>query len=75
MQRFKAITMGKPVVMGRKTFAVDRQAASRADQYRGHARCTPKSDFRAPARGRAGRSFACARPRGRLRRCAAAFRH
>ncbi len=29
MQRFKAMTIGKPVVMGRKTFASIAQAASR----------------------------------------------
>ena len=39
MQRFKALTMGKPVVMGRKTFDSFAPAASRTDQYRGHARC------------------------------------
>ena len=30
LQHFRAVTMGKPMVMGRKTFAVDRQAAARA---------------------------------------------
>ena len=39
MQRFKAMTMGKPVVMGRKTFESIAPAASRTDQHRGHARC------------------------------------
>ena len=39
MQRFKAITMGKPVVMGRKTFESIAPAASRTDQHRRHARC------------------------------------
>jgi dihydrofolate reductase len=38
MQRFKAMTMGKPVVMGRKTFVSIAPAASRTDQYRRHAR-------------------------------------
>ena len=31
------VTMGKPVVMGRKTYLVDRQAAAGPHQYRGHA--------------------------------------
>ena len=30
MQHFRAVTMGKPVVMGRKTYLFDRQAARRA---------------------------------------------
>ena len=38
LQRFKALTMGKPVLMGRKTYALDRQAAARPHQHRGDAR-------------------------------------
>ena len=38
-QRFKAITMGKPIVMGRKTFQSLPQAAAGAHQHRDDARC------------------------------------
>ena len=39
MRHFRALTMGKPVVMGRKTYRVDRdQAAAGAHQHRGDAR-------------------------------------
>ena len=38
MQRFKAITLNKPVVMGRKTFESLPQAAARTHQYRDHPR-------------------------------------
>ena len=38
MRHFRALTIGKPVVMGRKTYLVARdQAAAEAHQYRGHA--------------------------------------
>lgn len=37
IQRFKAMTMGKPVVMGRKTFLAA-PAAARTHQYRRHPR-------------------------------------
>ena len=69
MQRLKAMTMGKPIVMGRKTFQSFAPAASRADQHRGDARC------RLPRRGRRGHHFPCRRRGDRHRRCAAAFRH
>ena len=69
MQRFKALTMGKPVVMGRKTFVSIAPAASRTHQYRGHARC------RFSRRRRGGDDFLRRRPRDRDRRRAAAFRH
>ena len=38
MQHFRAVTMGKPVVMGRKTYPVDRQAAHGPHQHRGEPR-------------------------------------
>ncbi len=34
LKRFKALTLGKPIVMGRKTFDVDRQAIARAHEHR-----------------------------------------
>ena len=34
LKRFKALTLGKPVIMGRKTWGLDRTAASGAPQYR-----------------------------------------
>ena len=37
-QRFRRITMGKPIVMGRKTFESLPQAAAGAHQHRDHAR-------------------------------------
>src|SRR5436853_3624115 len=68
MQRLKAITTGKPVVMGRKTFAsigrplpgrtnivVTRDASFRA---RGAVVTTSAADARAVARGEALRRFA-----------------
>lgn len=68
MQRFKAMTTGKPVVMGRKTFAsigkplpgrtnivVTRDASFRA---RGAVVTTSAADARATARGEALRRFA-----------------
>jgi dihydrofolate reductase len=64
----KAMTMGKPVVMGRKTFESIAQAAARAHQHRRHARrefsrrgavvTTSFADARAVARGDALRRFA-----------------
>ena len=38
LKRFKALTMGKPVLMGRKTYRFDRQAAARPHQHRGQPR-------------------------------------
>ena len=38
MKRFKALTLGKPVVMGRKTFVSIGTPAARPHQYRGDAR-------------------------------------
>ena len=69
MQRFKAMTMGKPVVMGRKTFVSIAQAAARTHQYRRH----PRRGFSRRRRG--GDDLVRRRPRGRARRCAAAFSH
>ena len=37
LQHFRALTIDKPVIMGRKTYRVDRQAAQRPHQYRAHA--------------------------------------
>ena len=46
LKRFKAITMGKPVIMGRKTWdSLPRKPLARADQHRHHAR------MRIPRRG------------------------
>jgi len=68
-QRFKAMTMGKPVVMGRKTFMVAAPAASRTHQYRRHR----DAGFSQPG-AVVTTSFADARG-GRDRRRAAAFSH
>ncbi len=38
LKRFKALTMGKPVLMGRKTYRSDRQAAAGPHQHRGEPR-------------------------------------
>ena len=38
LRRFREITWGKPMIMGRKTFRVDRQAAARARDGRPHPR-------------------------------------
>ena len=38
LKRFKALTLGKPVVMGRKTYHLDRQATPGPQQHRDHAR-------------------------------------
>ncbi len=38
LQHFRKVTLNRPVVMGRKTFEVDREGASRPYQYRAHAR-------------------------------------
>jgi hypothetical protein len=62
LQRFKTMTLGKPVVMGRKTFIS-------LNQHRRH----PRRRF---SRGRRRRDdLVGRRPRGCDRRCAAAFRH
>ena len=58
MQHFRAVTMGKPVIMGRKTYLLDRQAACRPHHYRGEPR---------PGFCRAGNSRG-AEPRCRARR-------
>jgi dihydrofolate reductase len=34
MQHFRALTMGRPVIMGRKTFLSNRQAAQRTHHHR-----------------------------------------
>ena len=71
MQRFKAMTMGKPVVMGRKTF-VSICAGRFPDAPISWSRATP--DFRAA--GAVVTTFASPMPRAVAhRRCAAAFRH
>ena len=56
LQRFKAISMGKPVVMGRKTYRLDRQAAAGPHQHRGD----PRHGVR---RGRASWSRTVSMPR------------
>ncbi len=38
MQRFKAMTMSKPIVMGRKTFVSLKRPLPRPHQHRRHAR-------------------------------------
>ena len=69
MQRFKAMTMGKPVVMGRKTFdSIGRPLPGRTNIV-----VTRDPDFRA-AGAVVTTSLDAARD-GRARRCAAAFRH
>ena len=69
MQRFKALTMGKPVVMGRKTFvSIGRPLPGRTNIV-----VTRDAGFRADG-AVVTHSFADA-ARDRHRRCAAAFRH
>lgn len=69
MQRFKAMTMGRPVVMGRKTFLFAAPAAARTHQYRRH----PRFPFLRPRRG--GDDLVEGSPRHRGRGRDAAFRH
>ena len=69
MQRFKALTLGKPVVMGRKTFVSIGTPAAGPHQHRGDARS------RFSRRRRGGDDFVRSRPRGCAGRRAAAFRH
>ena len=67
--RLKAMTMGKPIVMGRKTFlSLRRPLPGRTNIV-----VTRDGDFRG-ARG-GGDDILCRRPRDRPGRCAAAFRH
>ena len=64
LKRFKALTMGKPLVMGRKTFAVDRPAAARTRDDRRHSR----QGFRGRRRARRSLARGGARARRRARR-------
>ena len=69
MKRFKALTSGKPVVMGRKTFvSIGRPLPGRTNIV-----VTRDPDYRAA--GVVVTTFLRRRPRDRQRRCAAAFRH
>ena len=56
LKRFRKLTLGKPIIMGRKTYEFDRQAARRARQHRRHA-----TDGFRPGWG-ARRRLDCARP-------------
>ena len=68
-QRLKAMTMGKPVVMGRKTFV----SLRRPLPGRTNIVVTRDANFQQPGRGGDGLIRRC--PRGRNRGRAAAFRH
>ena len=61
--------MDKPVVMGRKTFVSLRRPLP------GRTNIVVTRDAEFSCRRRGGDDLVCGRPRGRDRRCAAAFRH
>ena len=69
MKRLKAMTLGKPVVMGRKTFISMRRPLP------GRTNIVVTRDANFSRRRRRGDDVVRRRPCGRDRRCAAAFRH